>query len=370
MNSVPFNYGYCNIQFPWQNMPSHNVEGADFKVDSESKVNFEEIALSKENVDYGIVKKIIGYRVNLDLTLYSYYLNGGTNYGWQRIKNCQFRASAIGDTHNTPIPEWRRPSADAADLIISADDTYQKCLSVSDVGSSAYKYTYNNIRTLCASKTYRFYYYVKGASGTYKVKLRAWAVGNTDVNYTDVENTDSLDGNWSSLQYLDITVPATLGTGDYSPNLLQALLYSTSAGGTVSYAYPRLTEKSTRNQFDLLEFLYYYRQCNSNDKAFWIYPYVGGDNFWSAGYRTKVKFIVIPESIEVLDNISRDKRLGQKIHLIAKAKNIISKSDFNYLTYRDGETDNFYYEPYGEVYVAPSKASQGQQDIFYVEKNT
>ena len=365
MNSIPFNYGYCSIQFDSRHMPSANWESVDFRVDSESKIEYEEIALNKENVNYEIVKKIIGYRVNLDLILYGYYINNGINYGWQRIKNCQFRDNNIGDVETTPITGWKVPSSDGADAIIEYDATYSKCITLSDSGSSGYKYLYQNIYVQCAEKTYRLYFYVKG-TGTYKAKIRIYAP-NGSTSDTDI--TGSATGDWVSDNF-EVTVPTTIGSGENIPYLIRVFLYCNSAGGSVSYAYPRLHEKVTGNQLDILEFLYYYRQCNTNDKLFYIYPYAGGENFWSAGYRNSVKFSVIPEKIEVLDIISRDKRLGQKIHLIAKSKNIITKDDFNYLTYRDIDTDNFYYEPYGDVYVPPSKSLQGLQDIFYVEKNT
>lgn len=364
MNSIPFNYGYCNIQFDWRHMPSYNVESVNLMVGSESKVEYKEVASEKENVNNTIIKKIKGYRVNLDLILYSYYLNSGVNYGWQRIINYQFRNNNIGDTHVTGITGWNRPGARAADLIIEADDTYQKCLTVSDLGAAAYKYTYQQIRTLCAEKTYRLYYYVKGASGTYKVKLKAWSDSGSEEEF----KTGVLDGNWSLLQSLDITVLSTI-SGD-TPNVLQVLLESTSTGGAVSYANPRLMEKTTGNQHDLLEFLYYYRRCNTFDKRFYIYPYVGGNNFWNTDARAKIKFIVIPEKIEVLDIISRNKKLGQKIHLTARTKDLISREDLNYLIYRDIDTDNLYIEPYSKIYVPSSRVSQGLVDRFYIEKNT
>jgi len=346
-------------------MPSYNAESVDLKVDAESTIKYEEVKLETENVDDGIVKKIKGYRVVLDMILYSYYINGSTNYGWQRVVNYQLRNNNVGDTHATPITGWLRPSADAADLIITADATYSKCLSVSDLGTAAYKYTYQYMRVLCAGKTYISKFYVKGTAGkTYKAKIVAKCNGHTSE---ETLITGTCTANWVQDQSLTHTVSATVD-GEI-PDTLILLLYSAIDGTEVQYAEPKLLEVVTGNQLDLFEFLYYYRRCNTFDKRFYIYPYVGGDNFWTTKARFLHKFIVVPDTIEVLDIAPRDKRLGQKIHLVAKSKELITREDLNYLLYRDYDSNNLYIEPYSKIYIPATKANEGIFNHLYINNS-
>lgn len=83
----------------------------------------------------------------------------------------------------------------------------------------------------------------------------------------------------------------------------------------------------------LNEFLYYYNINTTTNKRFLIYPFAGDFNGFED--RFKIKYEVIALEYPSLSNIFSHKGNGQYLNLKLKTTTMRSRTEFNYLIYRN-----------------------------------